>query len=199
MTPTTRELILGAALDAFNSVGFERATIVRVRSVAGVSNGSFFHFFASKEALAAALFLDALDAYQAAMVGQLGPEVSASDGLARLVRGHIDWVVANRAQARFLFEQVRSEWLASVRTDQEARNRSFSQAIERWRAPHVRTGQLRALPPELFFTQLIGPAQQLCRAWLSGRSTEDPRAQAGVLIDCALRALALPVASESTR
>jgi hypothetical protein len=44
----------------------------------------------------------------------------------------------------------------------------------------------------LFFSQIIGPAQIFCRAWLSGRDRADPREQADVLIACAIRAVVAP-------
>ncbi|MGL4559389.1 MAG: TetR/AcrR family transcriptional regulator, partial [Afipia sp.] len=37
--------------------------------------------------------------------------------------------------------------------------------------------------------QIIGPAQFVCRAWLSGRDSSDPRSHADELIACAVRAL----------
>jgi hypothetical protein len=48
----------------------------------------------------------------------------------------------------------------------------------------------------LFFSQIIGPAQIFCRAWLSGRDRTDPRQQADILIACAIRALVAPRAIE---
>ena len=48
----------------------------------------------------------------------------------------------------------------------------------------------------LFFSQIIGPAQIFCRAWLSGRDRTDPRHQADILIACAIRAL---VAAQTDR
>ena len=41
----------------------------------------------------------------------------------------------------------------------------------------------------LFFSQIIGPAQIFCRAWLSGRDRADPRDQIDTLIACAIRAV----------
>lgn len=46
----------------------------------------------------------------------------------------------------------------------------------------------------LFFSQIIGPAQIFCRAWLSGRDRSDPSQQADILIACATRALVAPQA-----
>ena len=44
----------------------------------------------------------------------------------------------------------------------------------------------------LFFSQIVGPAQIFCRAWLSGRDPNDPREQSETLIACAVRALVVP-------
>lgn len=192
MTSTTREAILRAALTAFNAVGIDRTTIAQVRSAAGVSNGSFFHFFASKEDLASALFLDALDAYHARMVADIHARLGAAEGIALLVQTHLGWVGSHRPQATFLFEQVRSEWLTSIRDEQDMRNRSFAEAIDHWRMPHIQAGRLRPLSLITFIGQLIGPAQVLCRAWLSGRSNEDPQAHSQELTECACRALVVP-------
>jgi hypothetical protein len=48
------------------------------------------------------------------------------------------------------------------------------------------------MPSVVFFSQIIGPAQIFCRAWLSGRDRTDPRQQADILIACAIRALVAP-------
>jgi hypothetical protein len=44
----------------------------------------------------------------------------------------------------------------------------------------------------VFFSQIIGPAQIFCRAFLSGRDRADPREQADMLIACAIRAVVAP-------
>ena len=38
-----------------------------------------------------------------------------SEGIARLIHAHLDWVVNNRREARYLFEISRSEWTEEVR------------------------------------------------------------------------------------
>ncbi len=116
--------------------------------------------------------------------------MSAKDGIGRLIGAHLDWVVNNRREARYLFEISRSEWAEAVREAQRAENARFSQGIERWRAPLVARGELLAMTPKLFLSQIVGPAQIFCRAWLSGRDRADPRSQADILIACAVRALA---------
>jgi AcrR family transcriptional regulator len=187
---TMREDLLSAGLAVFDRDGFEDATVAAIRGQARASNGSFFHVFASKKELAGALFLDVLARYHAAILTALDPSSGAQDGIGRLIRAHLDWVVNNHREARYLFEISRSEWAEGVRDEQRAENARFSDGIERWRAPLVARGELLAMTPILFLSQIVGPAQIFCRAFLSGRDRADPRQQADILIACAIRALA---------
>lgn len=187
--PHTRDALLSAGLAAFDADGFDRATVAAIRQAAGVSNGSFFHFFGSKDGLAAALFLQVIRRYHAALLAVLTPPLGAAQGIAALVRTHLDWVVTHRREAKFLFEQSRAEWLVHVREAQQAQNATFRDGIEAWRAPLAAAGALRPLPASVLIAQAIGPAQVFCRAWLSGREAADPREHADALVDCAIRAV----------
>jgi AcrR family transcriptional regulator len=194
---TAREDLLAAGLAVFDRDGFEGATVAAIRTRARASNGSFFHFFGSKKELAGTLFLQTLEHYHAAVLAAVdapvnapvSASVGARDGIGRLIRAHLDWVVNNRREARFLFEISRNEWTDEIRNAQRARNTRLAEGIERWRAPLIARGELLPMMPVLFYSQIIGPAQIFCRAWLSGRDDSDPRNQADTLIACAVRAL----------
>lgn len=189
MTTNAREDLLAAGLTVFERDGFEGATVAAIRNLARASNGSFFHFFGSKKELAGTLFLEILQRYHASVVAALNPGCSAREGIARLIHAHLDWVVSNRREARFLFEISRAEWSEEVRDAQRSENSRLAEGVERWRAPLIARGELYPMSAVLFFSQIIGPAQVFCRAWLSGRDRSDPRAQADTLIACAIRAL----------
>lgn len=189
---TAREDLLAAGLAVFDRDGFEGATVAEIRARARASNGSFFHFFASKKELAGTLFLDILQSYHAAMITSVDATCGAGAGVARLIRAHLDWVVTSRREARFLFEISRSEWSEEVRGEQRAENSRLAAGIERWRAPLVARGELLPMSAVLFFSQIIGPAQVFCRAYLSGRDPADPRAHVETLIACAIRAVVAP-------
>jgi AcrR family transcriptional regulator len=189
MAAQLRDDLMVAGLEVFDRDGFEGATVAAIRARARASNGSFFHFFGSKRELAGTLFLEILQRYHAAMLAALDPSPSGRDGIGRLIRTHLDWVVNSRREARYLFEISRNEWSEAVRDVQRARNASLADGIERWRAPLVARGELLAMTPVLFLSQIIGPAQIFCRAYLAGRDRSDPRLQADTLIACAIRAL----------
>src|ERR1700740_924880 len=118
MGASGREDLLTAGLGGFERDGFEEATVAAIRTRARASNGSFFHFFASKKELAGTLFLEILQRYHASIVAALGPTISAREGIALLIRAHLDWVVNTRREARFLFEISRTEWSEEVRDAQ---------------------------------------------------------------------------------
>ena len=197
MAATAREDLLAAGLAVFDRDGFEGATVAAIRARARASNGSFFHFFGSKKELAGTLFLEVLQRYHAAVLAAIDANCGAREGIVRLIRAHLEWVVNNRREARYLFEISRSEWTEDIRDDQRANSR-LAEAVERWRAPLIARGDLLPMPPALFFSQIIGPAQIFCRAWLSGRDRNDPTQQADILIACAIRALVAPQALKRT-
>jgi AcrR family transcriptional regulator len=192
MATTAREDLLAAGLAVFDRDGFEGATVAAIRTRARASNGSFFHFFGSKKELAGTLFLEVLQRYHAAVLAAIVEPAGAREGVARLIRAHLDWVVNNRREARYLFEISRSEWSDEIRGAQRAQNSRLADGVERWRAPLIARGELLPMTPVLFFSQIIGPAQIFCRAFLSGRDRADPRDQIETLIACAIRAVVAP-------
>lgn len=192
MATTVREGLLAAGLAVFDRDGFDGATVAAIRAHARVSNGSFFHLFASKQQLAGELFLETMRHYQAALLVVLAASPGAREGIELLIRAHLDWVVNNRREGRYLFEISRSEWLTDLREQVRAQNERLAEAVERWCAPLVGQGQLLPMTARLFLSQIIGPAQIFCRAYLSGREESDPRLEADALVACATRALMPP-------
>lgn len=188
MSPT-RQALLDAALNAFNQMGYEATTVAAICQSSGVSNGSFFHHFGSKEGLAGALFVAALESYHAALIEMVADGPTAQQGITRLISAHVRWVADHRAQARFMFEQTRAQWLAPIQVEQQAENMRFANAIEAWRKPLVGKGDMQDVPALPFFSQVIGPAQLLCRVWLSNPAASDPNQHVDFLTQCAIRAL----------
>ena len=137
-------------------------------------------------------FLEILARYHAAVIAAVDESCGAREGVARLIRAHLEWVVKSRREARYLFEISRSEWTEEIRGAQRAQNSRLAEAVERWRAPLVARGELLPMTSSVFFSQIIGPAQIFCRAWLSGRDRADPGEQADILIACAIRAVVAP-------
>ena len=95
---TAREDLLAAGLAVFDRDGFEGATVAAIRTRARASNGSFFHFFGSKKELAGTLFLEILARYHSAVIAAVDQSCAAREGVARLIRAHLEWVVDSGAR-----------------------------------------------------------------------------------------------------
>ncbi|MDB5619934.1 TetR/AcrR family transcriptional regulator [Tardiphaga sp.] len=179
--------LMEAGRSVFETSGFDRSTVSAICARAKASNGSFFHFFRTKEGLAATLFLECLTSYHDAMLAAVEGNPPAVEGTTNLVEAHLNWVVTEQRRSKFLFEQSRSEWLASFRSEQLEENTRFGSAIDAWRIPLVAKGAFLPLSRPLFLSLVIGPAQMFCRAWLSGREKVDPRSFKDELCNAAIR------------
>lgn len=184
-----RARILAAALAEFGAAGFERATVTAIRRRAGVSNGSFFHHFADKEAVAEALYLEALADYHGLVLAAVEAEADPAAGLAALVRSHLGWVEGHPDLARFLFARGTPDWTAARAETIGRANRAMLTRFSAWARPHMAAGRLVDWPTPLIVAQLIGPAQLVARAWAAGQSPLTPSEAAPPLARAACAAL----------
>lgn len=104
----TRDAIVEAAARVFAEVGLERATIARIAEVAGVSPGSMYQYFASKEALVIAI-LERETEVQKQMLVDLAGRLGTED-VPALVRAFVDeslrQLESKRALNRVLLQEV---------------------------------------------------------------------------------------------
>lgn len=181
-----RDKIKVGTLEMLQEKSFESLTTATICRAAGVSNGSFFHLFPSKDMLGAELFLTALVHYHNAMMEALRGHVDAERAIDSFIHAHLGWVVEQEVQARLLFEEQRRGWAELLGDRQAEENARFAEAIGIWRSGV--SDQLWPMSDRSFVAQIVGPCQIPCRAWLGGRSREDPRALAKDLSACAIRA-----------
>src|SRR5687767_8188504 len=124
-----RDLIVRAALALFVERGYGPTTMAEVCARAAVSNGSLFHHFPSKEALAAAVYLEGLARYQARLLEALRAEADAERGVRAAVGAHLAWVGEHADWAQYLFEMGRSEAVGAAAGELAAQNRAFFGAV----------------------------------------------------------------------
>ncbi len=156
---TTKQKLLDAGLTLFLDVGYDGATVAAICTKAGVSNGSFFHAFRNKEALAAELFIAALADYHDALLLVLKGKPNARDGIDELIGAHLNWVETNERYARLLFDQVRPELRSVLSSLQMAENDRFIGGVDAWRLPLQEKNILINQSRLEFMALLVGPAQ----------------------------------------
>lgn len=196
-----KELILDAALAAFVELGFEHATTGHICFRAGISNGALFHRFPTKDAIAEALYLRGIAAYQAGLLRAIERHRGINAARATIrsaVQHHLAWVETNRDLAWFMYERGRPDWQPAHGAAVRELNRATVSRVRDWMAPLAAAGAVRDLPLAVLAACVVGPAHFVARRWLSGLITARPSSFADALADAAWAALAPGKARRST-
>ena len=98
----TAEKILETALGQFSSLGFHGASTAHIAKKAGVSNGSLFHYFESKEKLIHELQLHIRKKQFEFITEGLAKEKHSREKIRLLWTRTIDWAIANSQAYLFL-------------------------------------------------------------------------------------------------
>ena len=184
-----KKTILRAALESFGNCGVAKAKMGDICSLAGVSTGSLYHHFESKEHLASALYLEGLQDYQAGLLKELLRHKGAERGIRAIVEHHIEWVVRNPGWARYLSSQRQADFLSGAQEQIGALNEALYSAIGAWLMPFIERGEVARLPRTLYTSVVMGPTLDYMGQWLTGQEQEDPRAAAPALADAAWHAV----------
>jgi AcrR family transcriptional regulator len=180
-TTARRESILGAALQCFHDLGYEKTTIADIKTRAKVSTGSIYHHFSSKEQLFAELYLDAIRETQASSLRALRRAKSAEQGVRALVGSYLRWVSREPEKAVFLLTMRRAEFMDGVETELEAVNQELRTALAEWTDQYVRAGELSLAKTDVLMALLIGPSEDFARRWLRGKTSTSLREAADLL------------------
>jgi AcrR family transcriptional regulator len=141
----TRDILVSAAQEVFWSKGYVDARVADIVEHAGVSHGSFYTYFDSKEAVLRAL---AADLHDATVDTARGTRAQAGDDEVRAIelanRRYLEHYVANRKAMRVMEE------VATHNADmRQARLRTRRQFVERTARSLRRMQAAGACDPEL--------------------------------------------------
>ena len=153
-----RRAILDAALTTFLKNGVAGTTIEALHRASGASVGSIYHFFGSKEGVAAELYIATLHDYFDAYLAALQASSTARRGIEATIRTHLEWVASNEVRARYLFHCREYEVIEDSRPAIAALNEQFYGHATAWLVPHVEKGRIKPLPPRLCQALWMGPS-----------------------------------------
>ena len=152
--PGSREALLQTAARVFAERGYAGTSVDRIVAAAGLSKGTFYWHFASKEELFLTLVDERIDAPARALMDQRAPAVS--EGLAGLFTAE-----------RELLVLLQEYWAAAARNQSVAnRYRARSDALTNTLAAmltarHEETGVPLTTPPERLATAFVALAHGL--------------------------------------
>ncbi|MCR5871601.1 MULTISPECIES: TetR/AcrR family transcriptional regulator [unclassified Sphingomonas] len=186
----TRTRVLEAAARLFAERGLEAVSIQDIRDASGVSNGSIFHHFGSKNGVALHVYLDERRAYwEHAIAAVEAHDGDPVDALGAAVRATLAYQQEHPERHNFMIECASSTWTRAHAEPVQALNAEFTTRFIAWGAPHVMAGRLRPIDPQLVAALVFGPSQWLARSWLTGLTPEPPTHYADMLVDLVTRAL----------
>jgi len=165
--------ILQAALHFFLEKGFGATTLDQILERSEASVGSFYHHFQSKVDVAAALYLETLEAYQAALLDELRRHPDARAGIEGVVRHHLRWTRRNPELATYLTHCREPEVAEASEVQAQELNRTFLEQTGAWLASQVKAGKVRKLSPPLYHALWMGPSLEFTRLWLLGPQSRD--------------------------
>lgn len=183
---------MNAALQCFSLRGYDATTMAEICKRAGVSTGSMYHHFDSKERLAAELYLAGARATQEHGLHALLSHRRTDDGIRALVRAYLDWVQAQPELARFLFAMRHAKFMESAEAELERMQTEGVEMASAWFRARMESGELPVLAPSVLRAVLYGPAAHFARRLLNGDSDADPelaKAQLATAACAALRGL----------
>ena len=181
--------ILEQALHCFNDLGVEATTIDAIKARCDTSVGAIYHHFGNKEGILSALFFAAMDDQRQQLERELAGANNLREAVFCIIESYLDWVAANREWARFLY-QARSP-LAKGSFQQELKDRNI-QNYQKLKEQLIGLGKgdIKIVQPfEMLFSLIIGPSENYCRAWLSGRVKTSPQEYRKEFAESAWRSL----------
>lgn len=164
----TKSLVLEAARALLMEQGISELTLKEVQERSGVSNGSIFHHFGSKDGILEELFVAERRAYLGsvgqAIIGYQGDPCDAfGAGAAAAVLFHAR---DPQRYMRLIAAFSNSEWLFRNERIWAGLIQEVEAPVLQWAMPHFQSGALPVLPPGLFQAYMLGPPEQLTQVWI---------------------------------
>lgn len=168
MDPTsTKALLLEAAAKVFLEHGFTAASMDLVRQEAGVSNGSLYHHYPTKAALADALYAYTLRDFHSVLLVAISGRASAQAGVKGLIRAYVQWVVEHPERARLLHKLRRVGDMADAESKRNEANTEAFGTLSAWMEKKVEAGEMRAMPFPVWMALVFSPALSLTQQWVT--------------------------------
>lgn len=175
-TSRRRADILAAVLDTYVESGESGTFVQEVCARAGVSVGTLYHHFGSKDLLLATLHYTILNDYQSGAGALLAADPPAEQGIRETVAYHLRWLVHHPRPATFLLQQPFAGYRSpDVAPELLAENDAFLSTVKGWLQRRMSAGELKDLPFEVVTAVLIGPVHHWARSALY-RGTPSPGA-----------------------
>ena len=160
--------VLEAALTCAAESGLHEIKVQELSARSGVSVGSIYHHFGSREGVVFALYRRCLSAMLDAIAASVSKHRDAERGVRALVTSYLRWVERHQDEARVIYAFGETELVRTRGPEIAALAAEVVGPVAEWLAPHVGSGRVLGLGPGLLEIVLVGPAAEASRRILAG-------------------------------
>lgn len=185
----TVEQLLDTALALVKEHGVSQLAVQQLSARSGVSMGSLYHHFGSRDGVVFALYRRSLEHMLGSITAVVLEHRSARAGVRALVKAYLAWIAANPDEARVIYGVAEADLSAAHRAEVNALGERLVAPLAAWLAPHAAAGRVIAIAPGLIEILLIGPAAEAARRILAGAPGYGFEEATAVLPDAAWRSV----------
>jgi AcrR family transcriptional regulator len=181
-----RARLLEAALDLFESRGFDGVAVPEIAAKAGVATGTVYRYFASKDALVNALYRSWKSVYNAFVLAPVADGLSARETFSTYWQRMMVFARTYPRAARFMDLHHHGAYL-----DDESRalGRTYAEVAHAFMTQARATGAIRPIDPTLVVAMMWGAATGLVKFASQGALAFDA-ATAATMEEALWRAIA---------
>ena len=162
------DAILDAALECFAKNGVVSTGIEDIRKRAKASPSSMYHLFGGLEGILLALLVRTFTRLFAALAADVARTKTAEAAVKALVRGQIDWVLANPLEARVMYQAMTLESSPKVMRPLADKKAELLRPLAAHFAPFVERRELPRWDPLTFDVVVLGATHEAARRFLGG-------------------------------
>lgn len=147
-----KQQLLNAALPLFVEYGFHGTPTSKIAQAAGVANGTLFHYFSTKDALIAALYIDIKTEMSAYINTNTKPETSLKATMKGYYLATLYWAIDHKTAFKYIEQFNSSPFIGNIAPE----------AIEKQIEPHlqmfqegIEAGLLKAMPVRFIYTLVM--------------------------------------------
>lgn len=167
-----RSSVLETALRLFVEYGFHNTPTSKIAKEAGISSGTLFYFFPTKDDLVVALYLDIKTKLGCQIIENIANEKSLKEIFKKYYEGTLNWAMHHKAEFKFLEQFNSSPYLKKIAEEEIQKNiKPLKELLQNG----VNEGIIKPMDIEIIFTLISGHTFSINQYLLSNDLSEGKR------------------------